>query len=72
MNVFFFRAILICKQKDLGGLYNQNENKTEGRFRAMVGSENRAKLFVAENFPLNGLHLSRSICPVQEREINSL
>ena len=35
VNVFFFWAILICEQKDLGGLYNENENKSEGRFPAM-------------------------------------
>ena len=53
----------VCIEADAGN---------EGAFSAGVGSENRAKLFVAENFPLNGLHLSRSICPVQESEINSL
>ena len=44
----------------------------KGAFSAGVGSENRAKLFVAENFPLNGFPLSRSICPVLESEIKHL
>ena len=51
----------VCMEADDGN---------EGAFSAGGGSENRAsKLFVAENFPLNGLHLSRSICPVLESEI---
>ena len=41
----------------------------KGDFSAGVGSENRATLFVTENFPLNGLPLSRSICPVLASEI---
>ena len=45
------------------------DNGNEGAFSAGVGSENRAKLFVAETFPLNGLPLFRSICPVLESEI---
>ena len=46
------------------------DDGNEGAFSAGAGLENRAsKLFVAENFPLDGLHLSRSICPVLESEI---